>query len=90
MVKPQVRLEATSSLGAVEKLREPLEDQLTSALQAAVDKVDEQYHGEGVDDVSAELVATTKAGLHGDIAAGFEPDDDQLRSVAATIVDDNA
>jgi hypothetical protein len=89
VVKPQVRIDPTSSLGTVENLREQLEDQLTSALQAAVDKVDEKYHGEDVEDVTEELVETTKAGLHSDIADGFEPDDAQIHSVAAKIVDDN-
>ena len=90
MDAPEVRIESTSSLGAAEKLRGPLEDQLTSALQVAVDKVDEQYHGEEVQEVSEELREATKAGLHPDIAAGFEPTDGQLRSVAEEIVDDKA
>jgi hypothetical protein len=88
MVKPRVRLDPTP-MGPVEKLRAPLEDQLTSALHLAVDKVDEQYHGEDVGQVTEELVDETKTGLHSDIAAAIAPDEDQLRSVAATIVQDN-
>jgi hypothetical protein len=88
MVKPRVRLNSTS-LGPVEKLREPLEDQVTSALQGAVDKVDEDYQGEDVEEITEELVEQTKAGLHSDIAAKIAPDQDQLRSVAETIVQDN-
>jgi len=85
MVAPQVKLDP-ASLGPVEKLRGPLEDQLTSALQVAVDEVDEGYAGESVADVSAQLLATTKNGLHDDIADGFAPNQAQLRSVAETIV----
>jgi hypothetical protein len=88
MVKPRARLDP-SSLGAVEKLRGRLEDQVNSALDAAVDKVDDQYDGENVDQVADELLEQTKAGLHSDIAAAIEPDEDQMRSVAATIVRDN-
>jgi hypothetical protein len=89
MVEPRVRIDPSQSLGSVEKLRGPLEDQLTSALQVAVEAVDEQYHGESVEEVSDELLERTKAGLHKDIAAAFEPDDEQMTSVATTIVDDN-
>ena len=89
MVEPRIRIDPSTSLGPLEKLRGPLEDQLTSALQGAVDTVGEQYHGESVDEVSEELLEKTKSGLHPDIAASFEPDGDQLKSVASTIVDDN-
>jgi hypothetical protein len=88
MVKPRVRLDATS-LGSVEKLRGPLEDQLTSALDVAVDKVDEHYEGEDVEQVTEQLVEETKAGLHADVAAAIAPDESQLRSVATKIVRDN-
>jgi hypothetical protein len=89
MDKPRARLDPTS-LGAVEKLRGPLEDQVNSALDAAVDKVDDEYDGEDVDQVTDDLLERTKAGLHSDIAAAIEPDEDQLRSVAATIVRENS
>jgi hypothetical protein len=88
-VDPQVRLDPETSLGAAERLRGPLEDQLTSALQAAVGKVEGDYHGEGVQDVTDELLEVTKEGLHQDIAEGFAPDQAQLRSVAAEIVADH-
>ncbi len=88
MVNPQVRLDSTS-LGAAEKLRGPLEDQLTSALNVAVDKVDDQYDGEDAGQVADDILEHTKAGLHSDIAAAVVPDEDQLRSVAETIVRDN-
>jgi hypothetical protein len=89
MVEPRIHLDPEMSLGAVEKLRGPLEDQLTSALQVAVEQVDDNYHGESVEQVTGELLEKTKSGLHKDIAAGFEPDQEQLRSVAASIVADN-
>jgi hypothetical protein len=90
IVDPQVHIDPETSLGSAENLRGPLEQQLTSALQAAVKKVDGDYHGEGVQDVADELLAGTKHGLHSDIAEGFAPDQVQLRSVAAEIVENNA
>ena len=89
MEKPRVQLDP-ASLGSVEKLREPLEDQVTSALHLAVDKVDDEYQGEPVDQVAKELLAETKSGLHPDIAEAIAPDEAQLRSVAAAIVEENA
>jgi hypothetical protein len=85
---PRVKLDPNTSLGPVEKLREPLEEQLTSALQAAVHKVDDRYAGESVETVESELVEATKAGLHRDVAAAFAPDQEQLHDVAAQIVKD--
>ena len=90
MVEPRIHLDPEVSLGAVEKLRGPLEDQLTSALQVAVGKVDSGYHGESVEQVADELLEKTRSGLHPDIAAGFAPDPGQMLSVAADIVADNA
>ena len=89
MTKPQVRLDP-ASLGPVEKLRGPLEDQVTSALQQAVDRVEDDYQGESVDQVAEDLVEETKSGLHADIAEAITPDEKQLRSVAEGIVADNA
>jgi hypothetical protein len=89
MVKPRVHLDP-ASLGRMEKLREPLEDQVTSALHLAMDKVDESYHGEDVEQVTDELIEQTKAGLHPEVAAAIAPDEQHLRSVAATIVEGNA
>ena len=88
MVKPRVRV--SSELGPIENLRGPLEEQLTSALDAAVEKVDGRYDGEGPDQVAADLLASTKAALHPDIAEAIAPDQQQLRSVADTIVAENS
>jgi hypothetical protein len=88
VVSPRVKLDPATSLGPVEKLREPLEQQLTSALRAAVDKVDDRYSGEGVQTVEEELLKATKAGLHPDVAEAFAPDQEQLHDVATQIVKD--
>ena len=89
MTKPQVRLDP-ASLGSVEKLRGPLEAQVTSALHQAVDRVEDDYQGESVDQVATELVEETKSGLHADIAEAITPNEQQMRSVAEGIVADNA
>jgi hypothetical protein len=86
MTEPHVSLDATQLSPAAERLRGPLETQLTSALRAAVDKVGATYAGEDVEQVLAELVTQTKAGLHPDVAAGFVPDPTELRTVALAIV----
>lgn len=86
MVEPHVSLDATALSPAAERLRGPLEEQLTSALKAGVDKVSAAYAGQDVEQVMEELVTRTKAGLHPDIAAGFKPDLGELRSIAAAIV----
>jgi hypothetical protein len=88
MVEPHVTLDPQSLSGVEEKLRGPLEDQLTSALQSAADRVQSDYHGEPVEQVSAELLEQTRSGLHPDIAAGFEPDPAELRRVAEAVVDE--
>ena len=86
MAEPQVTLDANSLNPVEDKLRGPLEDQLTSALQAATDKIQHTYAGESVDEVAEMLLAGTRAGLHPDIAEGFRPDLKELRHVAETIV----
>jgi hypothetical protein len=86
MVEPHVSLDAATMSPAVERLRGPLEEQLTSALRAAVDKVGAAYTGQDAEQVMTELVAQTKVGLHPDIAAGFNPDRDELESVAEQII----
>ncbi len=88
MAEPQVSLDPESLNPVERKLRGPLEDQLTSALRAATEEIRGSYAGEPVDDVVRALVERTRAGLHPDIAAGFEPDEGQLRRVAQAIVDD--
>ncbi|GAA3338659.1 hypothetical protein GCM10020358_19510 [Amorphoplanes nipponensis] len=86
MVEPHITLDTASLNQVEEKLQGPLEDQLTSALQAAADKVTHEYAGEPVDTVTVKLLEQTRAGLHPDIAAGFAPDQGELRRVAEAIV----
>jgi hypothetical protein len=86
MAEPQVTLDPQSLNAVEEKLRGPLESQLTSALQAATEKTRHEYAGESVEQVTGQLLERTKSGLHPDIAAGFEPDPAQLRHVAEAIV----
>jgi hypothetical protein len=86
MTEPQVSLDPAGLNPVEEKLRGPLEDQLTSALQAATDKITSAYAGENADQIAAMLLVETKAGLHPDIAAGWSPDRRQLHQVAEEIV----
>lgn len=86
MVDPHVSLDSGKLNPTERKLRGPLEDQLTSALKAATDKIMRRYAGESVEEVARQLVDETRAGLHHDIAAGWEPDHAQLYEVARTIV----
>jgi hypothetical protein len=86
MVEPQITLDPQTLSPVEEKLRGPLEDQLTSALQAAADRITGAYAGESVDEVARMLLEQTKSGLHPDIAAGFTPDHAELRRVAEAIV----
>jgi len=86
MAEPQITLDPTSLNPVEEKLRGPLEEQLTSALQAATEKVADEYAGEPVDVVTTKLLEQTRAGLHPDIAEGFTPDHDELRRVAEAVV----
>ncbi|WP_018721818.1 hypothetical protein [Salinispora fenicalii] len=84
MSEPHVTLEPRDEVQ--KKLRGPLEEQLTSALQAATDRVREGYAGEPVEQVCQQLLDETRAGLHPDIAAGFQPDMDEFCRVAVAIV----
>jgi hypothetical protein len=86
MVEPHINLDPRTLSPVEEKLRGPLEEQLTSALQAATEKITSEYAGEPVDTVTLRLLEQTRAGLHPDIAAGFEPDRGELRRVAEAIV----
>jgi hypothetical protein len=86
MTEPQVTLDSNSLNPVEEKLRGPLEEQLTSALQAATEKTRHGYAGESVDQVTMLLLERTRSGLHPDIAEGFHPDPAQLRQVAEAIV----
>jgi hypothetical protein len=87
MAQPHIHLDPASLSPVEEKLRGPLEDQLTSALQAATDKVSHDYAGEPVDAVTVKLLEQTRSGLHPDIAAGFTPDQGELRRVAESITE---
>jgi hypothetical protein len=72
--------------GTIEnELHDPLEEQLTSALRAAVDRLAGTVTGQPVDQVYDELVRATGDGLHPDIAAHFEPDEAELRRVATLL-----
>jgi hypothetical protein len=86
MSEPQVSLDAATLSPVEQKLQGALEDQLTSALQAAADTITSAYAGQNADQVTAMLLAETKAGLHPDIAAGWVPDQRQLHQVAEQIV----
>jgi hypothetical protein len=86
MTEPQVTLDPQSLNPVEEKLRGALEEQLTSALQAATDQTRQAYAGEGVDVVCRQLLERAKEHLHPDIAAGFQPDHAQLLQVASAIV----
>jgi hypothetical protein len=86
MAEPHVTLDPEHLNPVQRNLREPLEEQLSSALQAAAHRVRADYAGESVDEVCRRLLDGTRAGLHPDIAAGFHPDHDQLNAVAEAIV----
>jgi hypothetical protein len=85
MTDPQVTLDPNSLNPVEEKLRGPLEEQLTSALKAATDQTRQTYAGEPVEVVCRQLLERAKEHLHPDIAAGFQPDHDQLLQVASAI-----
>lgn len=86
MAEPHISLDPHGLSPVEQKLRGPLEEQLSSALQAAKDKIEHEYAGESVDQVTGMLLQRTKEGLHPDIAEGFQPDPGQLRQVAEVIV----
>ncbi|MFU8854403.1 hypothetical protein ACNAW0_25965 [Micromonospora sp. SL1-18] len=86
MSEPHVTLDPSGLDPVQRKLRAPLEAQLTSALQAATERVRASYAGEPVEEVCRRLLDETRAGLHPDIAAGFQPDMDEFCRVAVAIV----
>lgn len=86
MAEEQITLDPQSLSPVEEKLRGALESQLSSALQAAAEKIRHEYAGQGADQVTQMLFEGTKAGLHPDIAAGFHPDYHELHHVAEAIV----
>lgn len=81
-----VSLDAADLDPAAQKLQQPLEDQLSSALQRAAEQVEQDYHGESVDEVGRRLLEITRASLHPDIAAGFRPDETVLRRAAEAVI----
>jgi hypothetical protein len=86
MAEPHVSLDPRGLDPAQRKLHGALEEQLTSALKAATERVRAGYAGEPVDHVCQRLLDETRSGLHPDVAAGFEPDMDELCRVAVAIV----
>lgn len=86
MVEPHVSLDPASLDPVEAKLRGALEDQLTSALQVAADKVEASYAGEPLNEVTTRLLDETRHGLHPDIAAAWSPDMVELERVARAIV----
>ncbi|WP_422770135.1 hypothetical protein ACN28C_25905 [Plantactinospora sp. WMMC1484] len=90
MSEPHVTLDGTGLEATRQRLRGPLEEQLTSALRTATDRVRADYAGEPVDEVCRRLLDETRAGLHPDIAEGFTPDMDEFCRVAVAIVRQDA
>ncbi|MEU2610527.1 hypothetical protein ABZ570_02900 [Micromonospora sp. NPDC007271] len=86
MSEPHVTLDPSGLDPVQRKLRGPLEEQLTSALQAATERVRASYAGEPVEEVCRRLLDETRSGLHPDIAAGFQPDMEEFCRVAVAIV----
>lgn len=85
MTEPHVTLDPASLDPASRRLQEPLEQQLTSALQDAAAEVRAGYAGESVEEVMRHLVDRARQALHPDIAAAFQPDAQQLRRLAEEI-----
>ncbi|MFI5838132.1 hypothetical protein ACIA8K_00230 [Catenuloplanes sp. NPDC051500] len=86
MDEPKVTLDARQLGPVQQRLRGALEEQLTSALQAATVKVRDEYAGEPVDVVRTRLLEETRAGLHHDIADAWQPDPAELQRVAETVM----
>jgi hypothetical protein len=86
MTEVHVSLDPSELNDTGRRLQEPLEEQLSSALRAAAERVRDDYRGEPVDEVTRRLLEQTRQGLHSDIAAAFEPDAPELRRVAEEIV----
>jgi len=86
MGEPHVTLDPASLNPVEERLREPLQEELSSALQVATERVEKRYAGESVDEVCRMLEAETRRGLHPDLAAGFQPDHAELCRLAEIIV----
>ena len=86
MAEPHVTINQADIDPAPEKLRRPLEEQLSSAVQRATESVAKEYDGESVDRTADRLLAETRSALHPDIADAFEPEPGEFRRVAEAIV----
>ena len=86
MLEPQVTLDPQTLSPVEQKLQGALEEQLTSALQAASETVSSRYAGESADQLTQDLLTETRTHLHPDIAAGFTPDSAELHRVAEAII----
>jgi hypothetical protein len=86
MGEPHVTLDPDGLNPVEQELRGPLQEELSSALQAATKRIEHEYAGQSVEEVCRMLDKETRRGLHPDIAAGFSPDHAELRRVAETIV----
>lgn len=86
MQELHVSLDDAQLSPAAQKLQEPLEAQLSSALQRAAELVEQDYHGESVDEVSDRLLEIAKSSLHPDIAAAFQPDPAELDRAARAVI----
>jgi hypothetical protein len=86
MSEPHVTLDPDQLDPVQRKLRGALEEQLSSALRAAVERVRADYDGQAVEFVCQKLLDETRAGLHPDIAQAWQPDMDEFCRVAVGIV----
>jgi hypothetical protein len=87
MQELHVSLDDAQLSPAAQKLQEPLEAQLSSALQRAADQLAQDYHGESAAEVSARLLETARSSLHPDIAAAFQPDAAELDQAARAVIE---
>jgi hypothetical protein len=85
-IQPHVTLDPATLPPAAQKLRAPLEDQLSSAVQVATERVSAGYRGESAEEVRRQLLATTRELLHPDIGAAFQPDRAEFGRIADRIV----
>ncbi|MDG6109036.1 hypothetical protein Daura_50325 [Dactylosporangium aurantiacum] len=87
MQELHVSLDDAQLSPAAQKLQEPLEAQLSSALQRAAEQVEQDYHGESAAEVSARLLEIARSSLHPDIAAAFRPHPDELARAARAVIE---
>ena len=86
MAEPHVTLDPDQLDPVQRKLKGPLEEQLSSALRVATQRVREDYDGQAVEFVCQRLLDETRSGLHPDIAAAWQPDMNEFCRVAVAIV----